>query len=138
MKVIIKKDNTIKDVSEGYAQNYLLPHGLATIATPPELKKREDQLKTKELERKQQMVADEKLIKELDGKEYTITTNKIGSGNKLFGSITAKEISEQTQINKVYIQLETPIKEAGSHTIPLKIGQFHGRITITIVKGGAA
>jgi large subunit ribosomal protein L9 len=138
MKVIIKKDNTIKDVSEGYFQNYLLPRGLATIATPQELKKRDELLNTKEIERKQQLIKDEKLLNELDGKEYTILTSKIGNNNKLFGSITAKEISEQTQINKVYIQLETPIKEAGSHVIPLKIGQFHGRITITIAKGGAA
>jgi large subunit ribosomal protein L9 len=138
MKVIIKKDNTIKDVSEGYAQNYLLPRGLAIIATTQEVQKREQQLEIKEIERKQQQLEDQRLIKEYDGKQYTIYTSKIGANNKLFGSISSKEISEQTQISKVYIQLETPIKEAGSHTIPLKIGSFHGRITITIEKGGSS
>jgi large subunit ribosomal protein L9 len=137
MKVIFKKDNSIKDVNEGYVRNYLLPKGLAIIATPAEIQKRQFQLKAEEEQRKQQDQADKALIQELDGKEYTISTSKIGANGKLNGALTAKEISEKTQINKLYLQVSAPIKESGSHTIPLKIGQYHGRITITIVKEGA-
>ena len=136
MKVIFKKDNVIKDVSEGYAQNYLLPKGLAIVATSQEIKKREAALKQQEEQRKKQGIEDEKLLQSLDGKQFTIYTSKVGKNGKLNGAITTKEISEKTQINKLYLHLDTPIKEAGSHVIPLKIGQKHGRITITIEKEG--
>lgn len=136
MKVILKKENIIKDVSEGYARNYLIPQGLAIIATPQEIKRREQQLKDQEEKRKLQDKEDKQLVKELDGKEYTITTDKIGANGKLNGSITTKEISDKTQINKLYLQVDAPIKEPGSHIIPIKIGQHHGRITVSIVKEG--
>jgi len=136
MKVILKKDNTIKDVSDGYAKNYLLPQGLAIIATPQEIDKRQKQLKQQEDLRKNQDKLDKDLVSQLDGKVFLIKTDKIGNNGKLNGSITTKELSEKTQINKLYFQLDTPIKEPGSHAVPLKIGQYHGRITITIEKEG--
>ncbi len=136
MKVIIKKDNTVKDVSEGYAQNYLLPRGLAIIASPQEIQKRDQQLKQAEAQRKQQDKEDEKYIESVSGKEFTIKTDKIGATGKLFGSITAKEISEHIGINKQYIQLSAPIKESGAHYIELKAGQYHAKITITVTKEG--
>jgi large subunit ribosomal protein L9 len=136
MKVILKKDNTIKDVSDGYAKNYLLPQGLAIIATPQEIQKREAHLKHQEEQRRLQDKADKELVAQLDGKVFVVKTDKIGKNGKLNGSITTKELSEKTQINKLYFQLDAPIKEPGAHVIPLKIGQHHGRITITIEKEG--
>ena len=136
MKVILKKDNTIKNVSDGYAKNYLLPQGLAIVATPQEIQKRELALKQQEEQRKNQDKLDKDLILQLNGKSYSIKTDKIGKNGKLNGSITTKELSEKTQIDKLYFQIDTPIKEPGTHLIPLKIGQHRGRITITIEKEG--
>jgi large subunit ribosomal protein L9 len=132
MKVILVKDNTVKEVSDGYARNYLLPNKLAMVATPTELAKREKHLKEDEAKRKEQQALDRQKAKDLEGKTYTLEVDKVGTNNKLFGSVTAKEIASLTGLRKEYILLETPLKEAGEHKIEVKLGQFHTFITIQI------
>ncbi len=134
MKVIFLKDNVVKDVSEGYVRNYLLPNKLAVIATPADLKRREAELQLNEDARRQQIKEDQEKISTFSGKSFTIKIDKFGENGKLFGSITAKEIAEAVGLKKENILLKEPIKAAGTHKIEIKIGQFHEKITIEIVK----
>lgn len=134
MKVIFLKDNIVKEVSEGYARNYLFPKKLAIIATPGELKKREEELQQNETKRRQQIKADQETISRFSGKSFTIKLDKVGENNKLFGSITAKEIAEAINLKKENILLKDPIKTAGRHQIEIKIGQFHEKISLDILK----
>ncbi len=134
MKVILLKDNVVKDVSEGYARNYLLPNKLAIIATPADLKKRELELQEAEKHRRQQIKENQSMISEFSGKSFTIQVDKLGENGKLFGSITAKDIAEAAGLKKENILLKDPIKTSGKHEIEIKIGQFHEKISVDIIK----
>jgi len=133
MKVVLLQDikgsgkkNDIIEVSDGYARNYLFPRNLATAATAGKVgeindkKNAEDHRRAVELENAKQIAA---LI---DGKSVTIHA-KAGSGDRLFGAITSKEISaaisEQlgVEIEKRKISVERDIKNYGSYEVNIKI-----------------
>src|SRR5690554_3561914 len=103
MKVIFTQDvkgkgkkGEVKNVSEGYARNYLLKNNLAIEATPGNLKGLEAQ-KNKEKQKEQEEVKEaEKLRDTLKKLEVTLKT-KAGEGGRLFGSITSKQIAEELQ-----------------------------------------
>jgi large subunit ribosomal protein L9 len=133
MKVILVQDvkklglkGEIKEVSDGYARNYLIPRGLAQEATKTKLK--EEQEKTVREEKKKTKEKDqaEALKARIDGKEVKISA-RVGGGNKLFGAVTSREISEILQkefgvaIDKKKIDVGEPIKHLGEYAIKIKI-----------------
>src|SRR5690625_1299928 len=99
MKVIFTKDvkgkgkkGEVKDVSTGYAQNYLLKNNLAVEATPGNMK----QLQAKKQKQKEQAQEELEEAKRLKGtvEELTVELSaKSGEGGRLFGSITSKQIA---------------------------------------------
>jgi len=133
MKVIFLQDvkgqgkkGEIKEVSEGYAVNFLIPRGLATMATEgnrkqlEQQKKAEQKRKEKEKEQAQQMA--EKL-----GQITLQIRAKAGEGGRLFGSITSKQIAEELQsahqltVDKRKIILPEPIRSLGFTHVPVKL-----------------
>jgi len=120
------KEGEIKEVSDGYARNYLIPKGYAVEATKIKLKETEEKNKREQNRKKKEKVEAEKLKKILDGKTITIFA-KTGGENKLFGAVTAKEISEILQeefavsIDKKKIDIGEPIKHLGNYNINIKI-----------------
>ena len=133
MKVILTEDikklgikGQILEVSDGYARNYLIPHGLAEEATRSKIN--EIEAKSLKAEKKKQSEKEraEALKKQLHGQKVEIRV-KAGSGDKLFGAVTAKEIAESLQatfgvtIDKKKIDTGDPIKHLGTHNIKLKI-----------------
>lgn len=132
MKVIIKKTGEVKDVALGYAVNYLLPRGLAVIATAKKLA----DLKQKEAE-KQALKKDEKLqqrqqAERLNGKvvEFKVQAGKAG---KIHGSIGKKEIAKELKIMKANIVLDKPIKKVGEYEVELKFGQAKAKIKLKVI-----
>ena len=133
MKVILNQD--VKglgkkldkvEVNEGYARNFLLPRKIASIAdskTEAEATSKKQAIKfKKDTER-------EKAI-ELKGKiEKTVVEFrlKLGDGNKLFGSVTNKEVKEKLlevskiDIDKKKIELEGQVKTPGMYTASIKL-----------------
>jgi large subunit ribosomal protein L9 len=117
MKVILMQDvkgqgkkGQMVEVSEGYARNFLLPRKLAAAATAEKLK--------------------ECMVK---------VTAKAGSGGRLFGSVTTKEISEglmkqyNVDIPKQKLVLEDPIKAFGSYQIKAKLGfEVTGTVYVSV------
>ena len=127
MKVILLKDvkgtgkkNEVKEVSDGYARNYLLPKKLAVPA--------DNTNKSKELKAQKEYEAAVELGKKMEELNVVIYT-KAGDGGRLFGSITSKDIAEQIkkqhniEVDKRKITLDEPIRVLGSRFVDIKIHQ---------------
>ncbi len=132
MKVIFLKDvkgqgkkGEVKELSEGYVRNFLLPKGLAKPASDGNLKTLEVQTAA-ELKRKAQEKLDaEELGKKL-GEMTVVVKTKAGEGGRLFGAITSKQIAEALaaqgiKLDKRKIELEEPIRTLGVTQVSVKL-----------------
>lgn len=148
MKVIFNADvkgkakkGEMKEVSDGYARNYLLPRGLAAEATADNI----NALKLKEKARAAQIEKEKaqamENAKKLEGVQVVVRT-KAGSNGKLFGAVTSQEISNalkeqfgiEVEKNKI-VQAE-PIKNYGSYTVKAKLGyEISGSVNVLVVEG---
>lgn len=131
MKVIIKKTNEIKDVSFGYAVNYLIPQGLAVLATEREMEKRtekEEREKVKKVEKSRK--SRERAVR-LAGKKFEIR-KKAGKSGKLYGSLDKKELAEVIGTGKEEVVLKEPIKKTGEYEVGLKIGKEKIKVKVKV------
>ena len=103
MKVILLKDvkgqgkkGEVKEVSEGYAQNFLIAQGLAAPATQGTVKVLDNQKKA-EQRRKDQEKADAQALGEKLGEMTVQIKAKAGEGGRLFGAIPSKQIAEDSR-----------------------------------------
>lgn len=134
MKVILLKDvkgigklGEIKEVSDGYARNFLIKNKLALEATQGNINFVKSQIKAleKKNERKFENAKD---LKDSIEKVRIIIKAKAGESGKLFGSITSEDITlalkEQhgIEIDKKLVELEEPIKVIGDHIVNIKLG----------------
>ena len=133
MKVIFLQDvprvgkrHDIKDISDGYAVNFLFPRKLAEPATPKAISELEKRKKNIEIEREVQESLLLKNLEKIKGKTITIKAKADEKGH-LFSKIHGKEIVEamkkqnHADIGEEFIVLEKPIKETGEHEIPISI-----------------
>ncbi|WP_141604302.1 50S ribosomal protein L9 [Terrilactibacillus laevilacticus] len=132
MKVIFLKtvkgkgtEGEVKEVSEGYARNYLLPRKVAVEANANNLKQLE--LKKKGKEKRAENEKQEAVqLKEKIEKLTIELTAKAGEGGRLFGSITSKQIAQQLkkkniEVDKRKIELDEPIRSLGFTDVPVKL-----------------
>ena len=132
MKVILLQDiknigkkGTIKEVSDGYARNFLFPKKLAQIAVADSIKKVEEMQK-KQLETEKMMQDKLKeMAKTISGQEFLIQAKD--KDGKLFGSITAKDIANKLKEKNIEAEakniiLSHPIKEVGGYSVELDLG----------------
>jgi len=132
MKVILKEDvknlgskGDLVIVSDGYARNYLMPRGLAEVATEGGIK----QIKQQEKARKKKKIEETSEAKEIASKlekEKFVISVKAGEGGRLFGSVTTKDIADAVKkagysIDKRKIVLSENIKSLGVHNIRVKL-----------------
>ncbi len=114
-------------VRPGFARNYLLPSGLATFATPHNLRiveKHRDRLQQLEQARRADLVA---LGQQIAQRSITIEANANPEGH-LYGSVTADQIADALKADNFPIEvdnvkIEGPLKELGLYTIKLYLGQ---------------
>jgi len=147
MKVILNVDvkgkgkkGDLIEVSEGYGRNFLMPRGMAELATADALnaKRVQDEAHARkiELEQKNAREAAERL---------KVSPVKVpakgGSGGRLFGAVTSKEIAEELrkqyglEVPKQKIVLEEPIKTFGVHRVKAKLYQdIAGEILVQVVE----
>lgn len=143
MKVIFLQDvkgagkrGELKEVADGYARNYLFPKGLAEIANQGNLNKWKEQQRKEKQQKQAELEEAQHLAKRLKDIQLTILTKKVGANGRLFGSITAKQISQelkkqyQIDIDKKKIQLSEPIRTVGATKITLKL---HKKVTSSLV-----
>lgn len=134
MKIILLKDvtkigqkNTVKNVSDGYAMNFLFPNKLAEQATPQKIKALEKVKLQHDTEDKIHQDLLLKNMRSLDGARVEIQ-GKANEKGHLFKGIHIEEIAEELKkqdhidLKPEYIQLEHPIKEVGEFDITAKVG----------------
>jgi large subunit ribosomal protein L9 len=146
MKVILLKDvpntgkkNDIKEVSPGFARNFLFSKGLAVAADQDSLKKLELKKKVDSENAAKELKETEVIVSKIDGQEIEITV-KTGNEGQLFESINKQKISEHLKkmgynVDKEDVVLETPIKEAGEFPIKLKFAHNLEAEVRIIIKG---
>lgn len=141
MKVILLKDvkgqgkkGEIKNVSDGYARNFLLKQNLAIEATQGNMKTLDAQ-KNKQQQEEKEILEEAKEQKQHLEKISVELLAKSGEGGRLFGSITSKQIAEELKkkhkikIDKRKIELDDPIRSLGVTKVPVKL---HPEVTATL------
>ena len=132
MKILLIKDvfklgraGDIKKVADGYGRNYLIPQGLAVLATPGAVKQA-DRIRAKAAERR------EALNSELGGLAESIQgvrlvfPAKAGETDKLYGSITSQQVAEALteettfEIKRQQLEMQ-PIRTLGEHTVAVRL-----------------
>ena len=147
MKVIFNVDvrgqgkkGEMKEVSDGYARNYLLPRKLASEATADAV----NALKLKEKAKAAQMAKEKALAEEnakrLSGVVVQISA-RAGQGGRLFGAVTSQEIAEALreqhgiEIEKNKIVQAEPIKQFGSYEVKARLGsEVSGTINVLVTE----
>ncbi|TKJ31055.1 MAG: 50S ribosomal protein L9 [Chloroflexi bacterium B3_Chlor] len=147
MEVILLKDvervgraGEVRDVAPGYARNYLIPQGLATLATTGALKQVE--LQRQAGARRERELEDEarKFAAELEGVTLTLPA-KTGEKDRLYGSITSGDIADALEreigrsVDRRKLDLEEPIRELGTYSVPFKLlADLAPTITVDVVR----
>ena len=142
MKVILTKDvkglgyiGEMKEVSDGYARNFLLAKGLAKEATAQNINIAKQQQKANENRKLLERLSAEEAAKKLKGLKVVVK-EKCGENGRLFGSVTSKEISEAIliqhgiEIDKKRIVMDGALKDLGEVTLQVKL---HAGISTEIV-----
>ncbi|PZD96600.1 50S ribosomal protein L9 [Paenibacillus sambharensis] len=119
------KKGEIKNVSEGYARNFLLPKGLVKEASEGNVKTLEVQ-SASEQKRKAKEKEDAQKLAERMGETTVVIKTKAGEGGRLFGAITSKQIAEALAaqgftVDKRKIELGEPIRSLGVTQVPVKL-----------------
>ncbi len=145
MKVVLLEDlpgkgkaGEIKEISKGYAKNFLLPRGLALIATPTVIKQVESRLEKEKLEESIDQEKLAELAQQIEGREIHLKA-RMGAGERLFGSITAADVAEELSrsidsvIDKKKIDIEKPFRQTGSYEVAVKLAsEIKPKITVVI------
>ena len=147
MKVILQQDvkgqgkkGQMVEVSEGYARNFLLPRKLAIPATADAINTMNLKEKARKAEEARLKAEAEEISERLKGCQVKIAA-KAGTGGRLFGSITSKEISESLSkqcgldIPKQKLVLEDPIKSFGTFQVKAKLGfEVTGTVNVLVIE----
>ena len=140
MKVIFLQDvkgkgkkGEVKDVSEGYARNYLFKNNLAIEANKGALKTLEKKQESAD-KRKEEELEEAVKIKEQLEKLAIELKAKSGEGGRLFGAVTNKQIADFLKENKIKvdrrkIEMDEPIRSLGYTNVKVKL---HPKVTATI------
>ncbi|MBN8622833.1 MAG: 50S ribosomal protein L9 [Flavobacteriales bacterium] len=133
MDIILKKDvenlglefDTVS-VKPGYARNFLLPQGLAVLATPKNKATLEATLEARKEEEAKLVASANAIVDQLKKTNITIAT-KVGAGDKLFGSINNANLSEElakagVEVDKKYIKIPgNTIKRTGKFAALIRL-----------------
>ena len=147
MKVIFLQDvkgqgkkGEMKEVSDGYARNYLLPRNLATQATADNLNALKIKEKAAVAKAAKEKAQAEENARKLEGVQVIIRARSGGSG-KLFGAVTSAEIASALKeqygidIEKNKIVQGEPIKTYGTYTVKAKLGyEVSGNVNLLVVE----
>jgi len=132
MKVIFLQDvkgqgkrGDVKEVSEGYVRNFLLPKGLVKPASEGNMKVLNAQNASEKRKKDQEREDAKTLAAKLETLTVTVKT-KSGEGGRLFGSVTSKQIAESLEkqgyrVDKRKIELAEPIRSLGVTQVPVKL-----------------
>lgn len=133
MKVVLTQDvpklgdsGTVQDVKDGYARNFLIPQGLAEMATPGMIKQVEERQRAeaKRIAKLEEEMRD--LADRISGAHLEIVA-RVGEQGRLYGSVTSSEIADQLsavvgeEVDRRKIELDEPIRNVGEFEIPVRL-----------------
>ena len=143
MKVILRSNvegvgstGDVVDVANGYAQNFLMPKGLAMRATQGAANQAEAMQRSQELRDVKEQADAEELGQQLQAQTIAIQA-RVGQDDQLYGSVTTSEIAEAVQaqtgiaLDRRDMSLEQPIRTVGTHQVDMRL-HSDLRIQITI------
>lgn len=135
----VGKPGDVVDVKAGYARNYLLPRGLAFLATEGNKKRITMEKSRLEAAENERIGAAQGIANRLEQVSLTFSA-RVGEEEKLFGSVTAADIAQQLQaqgfdIEKRQIDLHEPIKSLGVYKIPIRLhAEVKPEIRVWVIK----
>jgi large subunit ribosomal protein L9 len=133
VRVILKREvrglgrpGEVKDVADGYAQNFLIPKGLAIEATAGEMKHLSQERQADKLKKDRAHADAEELAKRLATTTLMFRL-KAGKDGKTFGSVTNKDIAETLKaehgidVDRTKITLTEPLRSLGAHSVEIRL-----------------
>jgi len=146
MQVVFLKDvakvarkGDVRNVKNGYFSNYLMPNGIAAVATPTMLKRVEVLRKQLLMEKARVVEQAQEIKKQLEGKKFVLKQKS--KADKLYGSITEKDVCEviekeaKVALTKENIVLSSHIKVVGNYEITIKLSEDVSAKVLLEVKG---
>ncbi len=144
MKVLLKEDienigyaGEVHKVADGYGRNYLIPRGMAVIATPNVMKQAEVWRKRAEARRAEQRAEFEALSAQIQAVSLSFTA-RAGETGKLYGSITMTQVADALN-EKLGIEIDRrkvgvePLRQLGKHKIVVRLsGDFQPELTVVV------
>ncbi len=146
MKVLLIKDvkdlgkkGELKEVKDGYGQNFLIGKGFALLATNEVLRKYESDQRKKAAAEAEELANLKAIEKKLAELKLTLK-RKLGANGSLFGAVTKDEIAHELkdqygiEIDKKTVEIEHPIKTTGNFDISIKLGHgIHAKLALIIL-----
>ena len=146
MQVILTQDvekigqrGDIVDVSRGYVRNFLVPRGLAEVATPSRMEEARRQMEEAE-ERDRRMAERAGEVAQTLNKSVITIEARTGEDERIFGSITPADIVDAIErargirIHRRRVRLEEPIKSLGTHQVPVQVhGDVEANVKVIVV-----
>jgi large subunit ribosomal protein L9 len=146
MKVILTTDlphvgkmGQAVEVANGYGRNFLIPRGLAILATPGNERNLAQQQKALLAREAKTRAEAEALAAQLQGISLNIT-KKTGTGDRLYGSVTSMDVADLLKqqgfsLDRRKIVLDTPLKTLGAHKIPVRLHpEVVAELEVTVTK----
>ena len=147
MKVLLLQDvkgkgkkDTIVEVSDGYARNFLLPKGVAIVADAKVLNEYKNKQAAKKHHEEMEKQAAKETAEKLAGLVVKILATS-GADGRFYGSVTSKEIAEELakqhgiELDKRKIVLADPIKAFGSYSLDVKLyPEISGKINVIVTQ----
>ncbi len=132
------KKGEIKEVADGFANNFLLKKGLAKVANASALNENRIQKDASKFHKEQEILKAKEIAKQIEGKTVTLKI-KCGENGKTFGSVTSKEIADGLaklgiNLDKKKIDLKEPIKTAGAYGVVAKVyPEISAKFTVEVL-----
>ena len=133
MRVVLRADvdsvgkkGDLVEVADGYARNYLVPRGLAIVATKGVVKQAETMRRAREVKEARERESVQVLADRLTGQTVRVEA-RAGEGGKLFGSVTAVDIADAVHqqlgidLDRRKLHLPEAIKDVGSHEVSMHL-----------------
>lgn len=146
MKVLLREDykglgeaGQVVKVKDGFARNFLIPRGVAFMATEQNKKRYENDLKQQSWKLERDKINAQELAKKLENVSCTISV-QVGEEDKLFGSVTSQNIADVLteqgyEIDKRKILLDEPIKALGIYSVSIKLHpEVEAAVKVWVVK----
>ena len=145
MKIVLRQDvpklgeaGSVQDVANGYARNFLIPRGLAVVATPGELKvaAHNQAVQDRKIAKQEQQL--QSLADRIAGLRLEFTA-RAGTQGRLYGSITAGDVAERItaavgeEIDRRKVVLDDAIRTVGQHTVTVHlVGRLRPQVTVVV------